>query len=354
MHYTSLQLKNFRSYKELSIELSSGINIVVGPNASGKTNLLEAVLMASQGSSFRSNDRAMIKQDEAWFKISATTNENHNRTVVVKLGSDEKTNKEFKIDNTAFKRMTRAKTVPVVLFEPEHLRMITGSPEKRRDYLDGILSQTEADYKSNVNRYKKALAQRNRLLKTDNRLTSDDMFVWDVQLSEYGAKINQSRHSLVGKINDLASKTYSSMSGKKTKVLVEYDPGGIGSNYSSSLLKNLQQRFDTDRIRGFTTIGPHREDMRFHIDNKEASVSASRGETRSLVLMCKVIELDVIAGTYDKKPIILLDDVFSELDGARRRALTEYLKGHQTIITTTDADAIIKSFLDGYNVIATG
>ncbi len=354
MHYTSLQLRNFRSYTDTSVELSAGVNIVVGPNASGKTNLLEALLVASRGSSFRANDRALIKHGEEATKILAITSESQERSVVVKIIDQDKTQKEIKINDVPIKRMTVEKTVPTTLFEPEHLRMIHGSPELRRDYLDGILSILEPDYKTILNRYKKALAQRNRLMKDDRTKTPDDVFVWDVQLSEYGARLNQSRHNLVAKINKEANKVYSSVSGQKTKLDVFYDRGGETGDYASWLLKTLQSKFSSDRLRGFTTRGPHREDLEFEIDGKDASTAASRGETRTIVLVCKVMELQLVEETLDRKPIMLLDDVFSELDGSRRLALADYLKDRQTIITTTDADAIIKSFLDGYNVIATG
>ncbi len=353
MHYTSLQLKNFRSYTDLSVELSAGVNIVVGPNASGKTNLLEAILVASRGSSFRATDRMLIQHKKNAAKISAITSESQERTVVLKAIDEDKSSKEFKINGVIPKRLSLHKTVPTTLFEPEHLRMVHGSPETRREYMDTMLGQLEPDYKSNLSRYKKALAQRNRLLKHDGPLQPDDVFVWDVQLSEYGARINAARHTLAEAINKKSNALYSSISGKKSKLDVAYDPEGITGDYASNLLKTYQARFSVDRQRGFTTRGPHREDLDFTLNGKTASQSASRGETRTIVLVCKVMELHLTEDQLERKPIILLDDVFSELDGSRRLALTDYFKEHQAIITTTDADAIVKSFLDGYNVIAT-
>jgi len=354
MHYTSLQLKKYRSYDDLSIELSSGVNIVVGPNASGKTNMLEALLVASRGSSFRVGDRALIRHGEEATKIKAMTSEDQERTVLIKIIDTLKTSKEIKINDVLQKRMTVNKIVPTILFEPEHMRMISGSPETRREYLDGILFLLEPDYKTVLNRYKKALAQRNRLLKEERTFSPDDVFVWDVQLSEYGARLNESRNKLAEMINKSATDLYSSVSGKNSKLSVYYDRDGVRGDYASWLLKTHQERFAVDRQRGFTTRGPHREDLTFELNNEDAALAASRGETRTMVLVCKIMELKLIEEALDRKPIILLDDVFSELDGSRRLALTEYFKEHQAIITTTDADAIIKSFLDGYNVIATG
>lgn len=354
MHYTSIELKNFRSYTDHSVEFYEGVNIVVGPNASGKTNLLESVLYISRGSSFRAQDRSLIQEGADWFRLHATTNDDHKRSVTVKKQEDETTKKEFALDGSKSQRLHQSKIIPTTLFEPEHLRMIAGAPEKRREYLDSILMQTVSGYATTMRRYKKALAQRNRLLKEGHPKTADDVFVWDVQLSEYGAIIHQERSKLAESINASASETYTHVSGNKTVVEVIYSAGGVHQDYASKLLKGLQERFKTDRERGFTTLGPHREDLQFFINTKDASTSASRGEARTLVLVCKVMEMNLLEESYDKKPIVLLDDVFSELDGLRRRALTEFLKHHQTIITTTDADAIIKSFLGDYNVIATG
>ena len=353
MHYTSLQLKNFRSYTDLSVELSSGVNIVVGPNASGKTNMLEALLVASKGSSFRANDRVLIQHKKKAAKITAITSESQERSVTLRAVDDEKSTKEIKINGVLNKRLSQNKVVPTTLFEPEHLRMVHGSPETRREYLDTILSATEPDYKSTLNRYKKALAQRNRLLKDERTINPDDVFVWDVQLSEYGARLNESRTRLANAINKEANSLYSSVSGKKSKLNTLYNPEEQHDDYASWLLKTYQTRFTIDRQRGFTTRGPHRDDLHFELNGKDASQAASRGEARTIVLVCKVMELQLMEAAFDRKPIILLDDVFSELDGSRRLALTEYFKEHQAIITTTDADAIVKSFLDDYNVIAT-
>ncbi len=353
MHYTSLQLKNFRSYTDFSVELGAGVNIIVGPNASGKTNLLEAIYVVSKGSSFRATDRSLITIGSPWLRIQALTDENHERIMTVTLENDDTTTKKYKIDGVNVKRLTTNKIVPVVLFEPDHLRMISGGPERRREYLDGILSQLSAEYKQTLSRYKKALAQRNKILKMSRPMMRDDLFVWDVQLSEYGAKIHAARYDLVARVNSLASSLYSSISGRDNLIEVRYDEHGIQDNYASRMLKELQARFEHDMRVGYTTRGVHREDMDFYIDGKRALQSASRGETRSLVLVCKLVETAIVGEQFSKPPIVLLDDVFSELDGARRRALTEHLRDMQTIITTTDADAIVKSFLDGYTVIAT-
>lgn len=352
MHYTSLQLRNYRSYFDFSVEFEPGVNIVVGPNASGKTNLLEAIQVISRGSSFRVADKSLIMHGKNIAKIHAITDESRERSIILSTDESMRLTKEIRINDVAYRRMTSEKSIPTVLFEPEHLRMIHGSPDGRRDYLDSILSLVNPQYKTNLNRYRKALSQRNRLLKTGNKILPDDVFVWDVQLSEYGSRIDSERKQLIDRINQTASDIYSAVSGEKSSLVLEYS-NTISADYASVALKIHQANINNDHLRGFTGFGPHRDDVKFILNGVDAQKSASRGETRTIVLVCKIIEIVITKEKLDMKPIVLLDDVFSELDGSRRLALTKYLNDHQTIITTTDADAIVKSFLGGFNVIAT-
>lgn len=350
MYITSLRLRQFRSYDDFSIELSPSVNIIVGPNASGKTNLLEAFQVACVGSSFRAKDSDLVKFNKAGAKIEAL-GEDLSRTIKIKPDGDGFV-KQITIDGLDIKRLTINKTLPIVLFEPEHLRMIHGSPDKRRDYMDSILGMTIPTYKNTLRQYKRALAQRNRLLKQGGSIVKDHLFVWDVKLSEYGALIMEARINLIKRINQEANDVYRGLSGLKDKVELNYVSKVRTVDIRSAILKGLNQNLNKDILRGFTSIGPHRDDLQFILNKHDAQISASRGETRSLVLMCKIIELKVLEETYGRKPILLLDDVFSELDSKRRRALTSYLKDYQVIITTTDADSVLEHFLKDTNVIA--
>ncbi len=350
MHYTALELKNFRSYSTLSVELAPTVNIVVGPNATGKTNLLEAVMVVSRGGSFRGRDKDLISFNKPWARIDVFGTK-HNRRLKI-LAGESRATKEFVIDGVTRKRLGFEQTVPVTLFEPEHLRMIHGSPERRRDYLDSTLEQIKPGYKDLQSRYKRALAQRNQLLKQPNP-SRDQLFVWDVRLSEYGAAIVAERTRLIKDINDVAGDIYGYLSGQPAKVELVYNRSVTGKDYTSAMLKQLEQQAGRDQARGYTSVGPHREDVTFYLNKQPAAQTASRGELRSLVIMCKLIELQAVEDTRGVKPILLLDDVFSELDSARRRALIKHLKDYQTIITTTDADAVVKHFMGGYNVIPT-
>lgn len=350
MNITSLRLKQFRSYKDFPVELNPGVNIVVGPNASGKTNLLEAVQVACVGSSYRARDIDLMQFDKKICKIEMLLDDQSRDIKIRREG--EKTTKTIIIDKVESKRMTEAKIIPVTLFEPEHMRMIGGSPERRREYLDTILELVVPGYKNTLRQYKRALSQRNRLLKQERRVIKDQLFVWDVKMSEFGAVIMEARQRLVGRINKDANKVYKGLSGQAHKVQLVYESKTKGKDLGSALLKQLSSNFETDHLRGFTSVGPHRDDVEFLLRGHPAQVSASRGESRSIVLMCKIAELKIVEEKFGQKPVVLLDDVFSELDSKRRRALTEYLQDYQVIITTTDADSVLEHFLTDTNVIA--
>lgn len=347
----SLRVQNFRSYSDYTTELSEGVNIVVGPNASGKTNLLEAIYVANTGKSFRVKDADLIQTGKDWARIDQETDDGAR---IWKLDdSKERTEKTLEANGEVKKRISRDQKVPTTLFEPSHLRLLTGSPETRRNYLDQLLSQSDAKYADANKKYIRALKQRNSLLKQGS-VKKDDIFVWDVKLSEYGGYINSARKSLIEAINKEISEDYSEIAGSKTKVEIAYKDSVASVDYNTSLLKELQGSLQDHMSRGYTPCGPHREDFEVIMNGSDASVKASRGESRTLVLVLKLIELNQLEERTEKKPTLLLDDVFSELDGARRKALTEHISGYQTLITTTDAEAVIEHFNTGeYKIIPT-
>jgi DNA replication and repair protein RecF len=199
-------------------------------------------------------------------------------------------------------------------------------------------------YKALSASYRRVLAQRNALLKRGASYANQQLFAWNVRLSELGTKLAEARSDLIIEINKNISEDYARISHKKAKVEIFYDSQFPIESYASKLLDKLETNIKTDLERGFTGHGPHREDIIIYLNGQPVSATASRGETRSLVLALKIFELELIEKTRGQKPIFLLDDVFSELDGARRHALVDHLKNHQTIITTTDADAVIDHF----------
>ncbi|MDB5160725.1 MAG: replication and repair protein RecF [Candidatus Saccharibacteria bacterium] len=342
---TSIRLQNFRSYRDDSFEFEPGVNIIVGPNASGKTNLMEAVLVLCEGSSYRARDPELIKFKKPWTRLDGYFDKStRSLKIEYREGSLEKT---YLFDEKTYKRVGLDKTVPVVYFEPNHLQLITRGPDARRDYMDDLLARSRPQFKPLANNYKRTLAQRNALLKRGPGYGQQQLFAWDIRLSELGELIARARQELTDDINKNLSATYSQIAHSKTKVSLEYKSQFPADNYGSRMLSKLEATAQADFERGFTGHGPHREDFAVDIAAQPANITASRGENRSLMLALKVYELDLIERSRGISPIFLLDDVFSELDGARRKALVEFLKDRQTIITTTDADTVVDYFATG-------
>jgi DNA replication and repair protein RecF len=343
-----LRLQHFRSYQDTTFEFTNGVNILVGPNASGKTNALEAILVLCTGSSYRAKDIDLISFEEPWARLDSHTGDEQ-RTVGIER-SGLLANKHYTINTQKLRRLPFNKTIPVVLFEPEHLRLLHVGPEQRRDFLDELLEKTESGYGKLRRDYRRTLAQRNRLLKQATP-TKDQLFAWNVRLSELGGQLAARRSVLVEVCNQQIEELYQALSKTKTKVRLEYYTKHPLTSYSSHLLQQLEAHQAIDQERGFTGHGPHRDDLLVYLDDQLASLSASRGESRTVLLALKMVELRLIEESRGKRPILLLDDVFSELDGARRLALTEFLKGYQTFITTTDADVVVQHFMEQCNII---
>ncbi len=349
---TDLRLQHFRSFGDASFEIGQGVNIIVGPNASGKTNLLEAVLVLARGVSYRARDNELPGFGQAWARLDGHIDNGGQRTVKIIAGPQPE--KTYEIDGKTLKRLSLEKSLPAVLFEPDHLRLFSGGPDRRRDYLDDLLEQTAPGYGPARRQYKRALAQRNHLLKQPGRATSADLFPWDVRLSQLAGVIVRARSELAEQINSEIAGLYKELSRSKTKVAARYANSWPVEAYETSLLKRLETARADDLLRGFTGSGPHREDLVVTFDGRPAQETASRGEVRTAVLALKIVELQLLQAARQRQPLLLLDDVFSELDGRRRHALTDYLSAYQTFITTTDADVVLHHFTDSCNVIALG
>lgn len=348
----SLRLQNFRSYKDSSFEFGQDVNIVVGPNASGKTNLLEAILVLASGGSFRARDSELMRFGVPWARLDGFFG---SQSRVLKLTDEgSNVNKEFTIDEKKYRRLNIDRTVPAVLFEPNHLQLIIRGPQTRRDYFDEIIERTKPGFKATRRAYERTLAQRNALLKQSPSSAKKQLFAWNIRLSELGAQISLARQDLIDTINKSIPSSYNKIAGKRSRAKLKYDSEFSPASYSSKLLSKLEASASLDFQRGFTGHGPHREDIIIYLNGQPASTSASRGESRSLILALKIFELKLLENARQQKPVFLLDDVFSELDGARRRHLVDYLKGYQTIITTTDADAALEYFANQHNLISIG
>ena len=208
--FRDVRLQNFRSYKDASFEFDDGVNIIVGPNASGKTNLLEALLVLCRGKSYRVSDPDLLRFKHDWARIDAHM-ANTTRSVLWKTLND-KLDKTIMVGGNKFKRMTFEKSVPVVVFEPDNLQLLTRSPGTRRDFIDDIITQILPGYTTTLNHYKRALTQRNVLLKQDK--PSDQLFVWDLRLSELGGEIMKIRQHFITDNTKRLSALYAKISGK--------------------------------------------------------------------------------------------------------------------------------------------
>lgn len=346
----SLRLQNFRSYSDSSFEFEPAVNIIVGPNTSGKTTIIEALLTLATGRSFKGHDRELLKTNAPWGRLDIQ-GINHTRTF--KLVQDERDlSKEYIVDGTSYKRLPGSKTLPVVLFEPNDLQLLHGSPEARREFIDTILSQTSPTHAQALRHYRRVFAQRNALLKQLKKPSNEQLFVWNLRLSELGGVVAASRQALIARFSDALPALYSAVAITETKLSAAYISKIPLETYETSLLKMLEKTVDLDIARGFTGNGPHRDDMVFTINDRLAHETASRGEIRTLVLVLKMLEAQCVEEARLEKPMLLLDDVFSELDGRRRQALVQFLRPYQAFITTTDADVVLEHFLGKANVIA--
>lgn len=350
--FSSVRLQNYRVHKDSQYEFNPmGVTIIVGPNGSGKTSILEALYMACTGGSYKASDQDVVAVGSDWSRIDTVNPHDDARSIKLQTKNDVVI-KSYVFDGVEKQRFLQAYNLPVVLFEPQDMNIIVGDPSARRDLLDRILCATLPHYSGHIKNYRRALAQRNALLKLSHAPSASDVFVWDVRLSELGGVVHGARKALLLQFNDTFNDICTAISNKKEPTHLQYISDETGADYTASLLARLQQNIAKDSQRGFTGCGPHRDDIGIFINNAPAKTTASRGETRTLMLAIKLLELQVLQTATGTKPLLLLDDVFSELDGARRRALAAHTSGYQTIITTTEADVVVDHFSDKYSVIA--
>jgi DNA replication and repair protein RecF len=331
----SLSLTNFRSYADHHTELDPHITVVVGPNATGKTNLLEAVFVLATTRSFRARDGELIHHGREFYRISADTAQGQ-----LALGyqfSATGSEKRAQLDGVKRPLTQHLGSLAAVLFEPNDLMIILGSPDRRRRYLDFILTQTQPTYLSTLHRYRRVLLQRNRLLAHWQGQTTE-LFAWNIKLAELAADIDAARRALVGYINERAPELYRQIAGRAEQLILTYVGTVDGVDYASNFLAKLESNLSRDIGAGFTTIGPHRDDFEIAFKDSDITSVASRGEMRTVVLVLKLAELAYIKAKLERFPILLLDDVFSELDDSRRSFLINTLGDYQAIITTTDGD----------------
>lgn len=342
-----LRLSNVRSYELYSTEFDPELTLILGKNGTGKTTLLEAIYYLMQGTSFRGRDRDMISHDSTRATIVLRDDEGLERRGDLQQTVEDKVKKTFRVADRTSARLLARHRQPVVLFEPDELRLLTSSPERRRNFIDGILARLYPQYATVLGRYQRTLAQRNELLKQHERVPADiwenQLFVWDIKFAELALEITRQRREFAVLSNSHLSRVYSGMAGAEHHIVVSYQSPISPDNYQQSLLDRLHANRVADSYRGYTTSGPHRDDFVITLDGHLASETASRGEMRTIMLAYKLLEVQLQQEATDTNPLILLDDVFSELDRDREQKLMSALSGHQTIITATDLRDSLKS-----------
>lgn len=331
----SLTVENFRSHRKFSRTFSHAVTVVTGPNGSGKTTLIEAVTMALSGHSFKGSDQELLRRDAEWWRIDIQFDD---QTRTVKYQPEAPKKKQFIIDDKSSIRLPAASRYPVVLFEPDDLRLLHGSPTRRRQFIDRFAAQLIPDYSKVVRRYERSLAQRNKLLKSG--ASGDTLFAWNVSLAKYGAQMIDVRVRLIERLNVGLGSTYKTIAQTRDVATLHYSHTLI-DNTEQKLLTELESCMERDQLLGFTSVGPHRHDVLFRFNDTSAVSSASRGEVRTIILALKFLEVDILQEVTGQPPVVLLDDVLSELDDKRQAHLATKFQNHQIIMTSTNPPSVV-------------
>jgi DNA replication and repair protein RecF len=344
MYIDSLALNNYRNYDSLNISFSKGTNILYGDNAQGKTNVLESLYVAATTKSHRgSRDREIIQfgQEEAHIRLNMSKYEAGHR---IDMHLRKSKNKGVAIDGIPIRRSAELfGLIHIIFFSPEDLSIIKNGPAERRRFLDMELCQLSRIYYSNLSSYNKILNQRNNLLKQiyyDKRLI-ETLDVWDMQLEDYGIKIIKERDHFIQMLNEMMKEIHSRLTGGKEDIEIRYEKSVNEKDFEEALI----QKRELDLKYQSTQIGPHRDDISFYVNGMDIRTYGSQGQQRTVALSLKLAEIELVKKMIHDSPILLLDDVMSELDGSRRDALLEGIKDIQTIITCTGYDDFIQERL---------
>ncbi|MEI7690480.1 MAG: DNA replication/repair protein RecF [bacterium] len=353
MQIKTLKLENWRNHHSFEFSFDN-ITILVGPNACGKTNFLEAIYYLACGKSFRAKDLNLIAWDKDYFRIlGEVEKEDLKEEILVVVENHGRATKTVKIKGQKKPSSHLLGHLNCVLFTPEEIDLISTLPEARRRYLNLIISQTNREYAYQLTHYKRSLEQRNSLLRRigHNLASENELEVWDGKLAEYGSYLIEKRAQYVDEINKTIAIHYCNLSGKKETLTLKYQPSITNKGGWAEMISRLTQNRNQDICSGVTTIGPHRDDLSFYLNKRDINDFASRGEFRTVILALKLAEIDYLEKITHEKPVLLLDDVFSELDESRRDMLSQIFKNQQTIVTTTDLDHVSKNIIKESKVV---
>lgn len=344
MNIEAVRLINFRNYENLNIELNKRMNVFIGKNAQGKTNLLESIYICARGRSFRTNrDREMInfQKEEAYIAAKLHIN-GMERLIEIKM--EENKTKRIRINKIELKNLKELDSgLNVVIFSPDDMKLVKEGPGERRSFLDRSISQIKPVYRYNLNRYNKILLQRNNLLKSHNKKNQNMKLldIFDLQLGKLGTEIIMYRIEFLNKLSQISKEIHKDLTLGEEKLTLDYisNVSFVECNkeyMGKDFLKKLKKNRDRDLLLGNTSIGPHRDDIKIEINDMDSRIYASQGQQRTIVLSMKLSEVEIIKLDKGNYPVLLLDDVYSELDEDRRRHLSMSFKDMQTVITSTD------------------
>lgn len=337
MRVKQLKVQDFRNYVSGAIEFAPGINVLSGDNAQGKTNLLEAVCMCSMGRSMRTpRDKELIKQGSQRAKIALEVVSRSGKDSV-DIIIDKSLNKSVMINTMPISRIGELMGVAAaVFFSPDEMKIVKDSPGDRRRFMDIALCQMSKAYFYLLSRYNKILAQRNKLLKS-GRADGDSLDVWDMQLAGEGAKVIKTRRGYISRLEKYAAENHGYLTALKEKLELNYE-GIVGESLEEireNFLKELNSCRARELILGYTTSGPQKDDIKVVINGIDVRSFGSQGQQRTAALSLKLSELDLFNSEKGEYPILLLDDVLSELDISRQKQLLKRISGFQTILTCT-------------------
>ncbi len=338
----SVELSDFRNYEYLDLSFDSGTNILYGDNAQGKTNILEAVYVSGTSKSHRgSRDKEMIRFDQKESHIK-TLVEKNGREYQIDLHLKKNRSKGIAIDRIPIKKASELFGIlHIIFFSPEDLNIIKNGPAERRRFIDTELCQLDRIYLSDLTNYNKVLNQRNKLLKDlyfDSGL-KDTLSVWDAQLINYGKKIIQRRNKFITELNEVVYEIHKQISGGKEELFLTYEPNIEDIFFEDELIRAKEKDMKFFQ----TSVGPHRDDMKISIGDIDVRKYGSQGQQRSCALSLKLSEIRLVERTIHEKPVLLLDDVLSELDHHRQNCLLDAIDNIQTIITCTGLNDFVEN-----------
>ena len=338
MYLSNLTLENFRSYPKQTLDFDSETNLILGINGSGKTNILEAIYFLSSGKSFRaSSSFQLINWNQNYAIVKGDLNTTKTEVQLIKNPTTGSLSRKFYIDQVIKTRSHYLGTLKVVVFEPEDIRLVTGSPSRRRDYLDNIFSTVEWRYSSALSQFYRALKHRNELLDLirNNQAQRSELFYWDQSLIKNGNIIHDYRQKFINSANSFFKNHSNS------------EINTLSLNYSPSFITQakLESQLSAEITQGHTLSGIHRDDFSF--SNSIFSTAdpnlefwGSRGQQRLAVLALRLAQINYLETEYHDKPILLLDDIFSELDINHRQLVGSICQKYQTIFTSTESETI--------------